>query len=314
MDVIQKILDEYPLMVLDGALGTELAQRGFDTNDDLWAAKALFANPEIIKAVHRDYYEAGADISNSASYQATVEGFQKKGFTHDEAAVLIRLSVELTQQARDEFWEAQPVSVKNSRPRPLAAAAVGPYGAYLADGSEYTGAYKLGRAELLDFHAERLAILASAEPDLMACETLPLLVEAEAIVQALRDCSQIPAWITFSCKDALHTCGGDLLRDCARFLDKESNVIAIGINCTAPQYVADLIREVRKGTQKNVVVYPNTGEVYDAVTKTWHGAAKAYSEYVRNWYEAGARLIGGCCRTNPEHIRGIAELRQSLRR
>lgn len=312
MDTIARDLAKYPLLVLDGAFGTELARRGFDTNDALWSAKALFEKPELVEAVHRDYYEAGADISTSASYQATVEGFEKKGFTREQAKELIVRSVRLVQQARDAFWQQKEKRV--GRPQPLAAASVGPYGAYLADGSEYRGDYGASRAELADFHAERLAILVSAGPDILACETLPLLDEARAILDDLRRYPDAGAWISFSCKDAEHTCGGDAIADCARLLDKESQVAAIGVNCTAPQYVADLIRNIRAHTAKPVVVYPNTGETYDAVTKTWHGSPTPYRDFVRQWYEAGARLIGGCCRTTPDDIRGIAAFRASLQK
>ena len=312
MDTIARDLAKYPLLVLDGAFGTELARRGFDTNDELWSAKALFEKPELVEAVHRDYYEAGADISTSASYQATVEGFEKKGFTREQAKELIVRSVRLVQRARDAFWQQKEKRI--GRPQPLAAASVGPYGAYLADGSEYRGDYGASRAELADFHAERLAILVSAGPDILACETLPLLDEARAILDDLRRYPDADAWISFSCKDAEHTCGGDAIADCARLLDKESQVAAIGVNCTAPQYVADLIRNIRAHTAKPVVVYPNTGETYDAVTKTWYGSPTPYHDFVRQWYEAGARLIGGCCRTTPDDIRGIAAFRASLQR
>lgn len=312
MDTVARNLERYPLLVLDGAFGTELARRGFDTNDELWSAKALFEKPELVEAVHRDYYEAGADVSTSASYQATVEGFEKKGFTREQAKELIVRSVRLVQQARDAFWQQK--AKRAGRPQPLAAASVGPYGAYLADGSEYRGDYRASRAELADFHAERLDILVAAEPDILACETMPLLDEALAILADLHRYPDMGAWISFSCKDPEHTCGGDDVADCARLLDRESQVAAIGVNCTAPQYVADLIRNIRVHTTKPVVVYPNTGETYDAVTKTWHGSPTPYRDFVRQWYEAGARLIGGCCRTTPDDIRGIAAFRASLQK
>lgn len=309
MSKIDAYLKAFPLVVLDGAFGTEVARRGFDTNDELWAAKALFEKPELVQSVHYDYYVAGADIATSASYQATVEGFGKKGFSREQSKELIRLSVRLVKQARDSFWSS---AEKAGRPAPLAAASVGPYGAYLADGSEYRGDYKASRAELADFHAERLDLLIQAVPDILACETLPIFSEAAAILENLRRYPEVEAWFSFSCKDEAHTCGGDAIADCARFLDREPQVTAIGVNCTAPQYVAGLIRNIRSQTDKPIVVYPNTGESYDAVTKTWHGSATPYHDYVRQWYEAGARLIGGCCRTTPDDIRGIAALRSQL--
>ena len=317
MASIKSILHEYPLVVLDGAFGTEIARRGFSTDDELWAAKALFAKPELVKAVHRDYFEAGADVSTSASYQATVEGFEAKGFTRSQAAELIRLSVRLVQEARDEFWENRQRTggasvLSGKRPYPLAAASVGPYGAYLCDGSEYTGAYSADRHELADFHAERLALLLEAQPDILACETLPLFREAEAILDELKKQPDAQAWISFTCKDNISTCGGDKIADCARFLDREPQVAAIGVNCTAPEFVADLIREIRAHTEKPVAVYPNSGGTYNAADKNWKGESQPFSAYVNTWYEAGARLIGGCCRTTPEDIRGIAALRREL--
>lgn len=311
MNIIETYLKQYPLLVLDGAFGTEVANRGFDTNDELWAAKALFEKPELVKAVHYDYYAAGADVSTSASYQATIEGFEKKGFTREQSKELIQRSVELVRQAQDAYWQT---ANKTGRPAPFVAASVGPYGAFLADGSEYNGNYTASKAELADFHAERMDLLVKASPDILACETLPLFVEAEAILEDLHRYENASAWVSFSCKDEEHTCGGDKIADCSRFLDKEAQVAAIGLNCTAPQYVAGLIKNIRQHTEKPVVVYPNTGETYDAVTKTWHGAATPYHDYVRQWYEAGAQLIGGCCRTTPADIRGIAALRQSLQK
>ena len=310
------MLHDYPLIVLDGAFGTEIARRGFDTDDDLWAAKALFAQPDLVKAVHRDYFAAGADVSTSASYQATVEGFEAKGFTRSQSAELIRLSVRLVQDAREEFWvnwqQSGATGQTFMRPYPLAAASVGPYGAYLSDGSEYTGAYTADRHELADFHAERLALLLEAKPDILACETLPLFREAEAILDDLKKHPDAQAWISFTCKDGCFTCGGDKIADCARFLDKEPQVAAIGVNCTAPEFVADLIREIRPHTEKPVAVYPNSGEIYDAADKNWKGESQPFAAYVKTWYKAGARLIGGCCRTTPEDIKGIAALRQCL--
>lgn len=309
MNKIDCYLQKHPFLVLDGAFGTELARRGFDTNDALWSARALFEQPQLVQAVHQDYFAAGADIATSASYQATIEGFEKQGFTGGQARGLIQLSVRLVQQARDHYWKnAQP----SGRPYPLVAASVGPYGAYLADGSEYSGHYGVNRAVLVDFHAERLALLIAANPDLLAFETLPVFTEAEALLQELHKYPDVYAWIAFSCSDEAHTCGGDAIADCARFLNKEPQAAAIGINCTAPQYVAGLIRAIRQQTTKPIVVYPNTGETYDPITKTWHGSALPYHDYVRQWYEAGASLIGGCCRTTPQNIRDIAAFRRQL--
>jgi homocysteine S-methyltransferase len=309
VNVVEDFLAGQPFMVLDGAFGSELASRGFDTNDALWSAKALLDAPQLVQEVHRDYYAAGADVCTSASYQASVDGFLRRGLSRDEARALIARSVELLKQTRDEFTGER--AAKNLPPA-LAAASIGPYGAYLADGSEYTGAYSLGVNGLREFHRERIGILAAAEPDIFAVETIPLLEEAVAVMLELAPFDRIPAWVSFSCRDARTTCGGDDIAECAQALSRNPQVAAIGVNCTDPRYIEELIGVIRSACDKPVVVYPNRGEQYDPFTKTWSGGAESFVQYVERWHEAGARLIGGCCRTGPEDIAQVASFRDSL--
>lgn len=303
MNVIEERLAVQDVIVLDGAFATEIEARGFSVNDALWSAKALFERPDLVREVHLDYLRAGADVVTSASYQATVEGFMKRGFSKEEAAALIQKSIQLAQEARDLYLAERE---GNGRV-PFVAASVGPYGAYLADGSEYRGDYGIDEDALVAFHAERLALLAEEKPDLLACETLPCLVEARAIVRVLREKKiRIPAWFSFSCRDAAHISDGMEIAVCARWLDTVPEAAAIGLNCTAPQYVESLIGEIRRETTKPIVVYPNSGEHYDATDKSWHGAAEDFGTIARRWRTAGARLIGGCCRTTPREIADIA--------
>lgn len=298
-----------PFLVLDGAMGTELAARGFDTDDALWSAKALFEQPALICAIHAAYYAAGADISTSASYQATVEGFEKKGFDRKEAKELMLRSVKLTREARDAAAKTRAANL----PHPMVAASIGPYGAYLADGSEYRGDYTIDRKELADFHAERLSLLNEAAPDLFACETIPLLAEAEAVLEDLaKYAPEIPAWLSFSCKDGAHISSGESAAEAAAMVEQYPQAVAVGINCTAPEHVAGLIEQMRTHTTKPIVVYPNSGESYDAAAKTWCGSPTPYQTFIATWYEAGAALIGGCCRTRPKDIADIAAFRAGL--
>jgi len=306
MNPIEKIVADYGVMLLDGAFSTELERRGCDLNDPLWSAKILLENPQVIGLVHRDYFAAGADCATTASYQATVEGFMKRGLSEAAALDLITLSVDIAKRVRDEFWST--VVDKSARPYPLVAASVGPYGAFLADGSEYRGDYALDEDALIVFHRLRLQTLIAAGPDLLACETIPCLKEALAIAKLLREFPGHYAWISFSAKDGTHINSGEAIVDCARALDGFEQVAAIGINCTAPGHVASLIEEIRKGTSKPILVYPNSGEQYDPTTKTWHGttAEGSYGNSARLWNEKGASLIGGCCRTSPKDIAEIA--------
>ena len=303
---IASILGRYPALVIDGALATELERRGCDLKDALWSAKILLERPEIIQQVHYDYFMAGADCAITASYQATIEGFAKRGLNQNEAIGLIQKSVSLAIQARDEFWADG--SNRVGRPKPFVAASVGPYGAFLADGSEYRGNYGLTEQELIDFHRPRLRALIEAGADILACETIPCLGEAQAVAKLLKEFPSVTAWVSFTARDEKHISEGQVLADCVTQLEAHPQIAAIGINCTSPKYIPALIHEARKATRKPILVYPNSGETYDATKNDWNGdpVLHSFGEEAKEWYNAGARLIGGCCRTTPEDIRAIA--------
>ncbi|MEC1289145.1 homocysteine S-methyltransferase [Bacillus mojavensis] len=313
MNPIHHLLDTYPLIVLDGAMATELERKGCDLNDSLWSAKILMEQPELIKQVHADYFVAGADCAITASYQSTFEGFAARGLSEAEARRLIQMSVSIAVEARDEFW-AQKKNRLN-RPKPIVAASVGPYGAYLADGSEYRGNYGISEEELAEFHRPRMKALIDAGADVLACETIPCLTEAKAIVRLLKEFPDTYAWFSFSAKDGLHISDGTPAAECASWLDQHSQAAAVGINCTPLQHIPSLIAELKKNTSKPIIVYPNSGEQYDPDTKTWNGAAcgEPYGQSARIWFENGAKLIGGCCRTKPEDIKEIAGWARTLK-
>jgi homocysteine S-methyltransferase len=300
-----------PLLVLDGPLATELERRGADLLDPLWSAKYLIEEPQMIRAVHLDYFRAGADVATTATYQATFEGFGRRGIAHDDARQLMRGAVALAAAARDEFWSALPN--RAARLRPLIAASVGPYGAMLGDGAEYRGHYAVSDQALAAFHRPRLEVLAQSGADLLACETIPCLREALVLARLLADFPSITAWVSFSCRDGARNCEGEEISSCAAALQEFPQMAAVGVNCTRPEYVGDLLRHMRENTDKPLLAYPNSGERYEPLTKRWTGSqtATSFSEQARAWYQAGARLIGGCCRTTPDDIRAIAEWRGS---
>jgi homocysteine S-methyltransferase len=311
MNPITPILDRHPVLVIDGALATELERRGCDLNDALWSAKILLEQPEIIKQVHLDYFEAGADCAITASYQASIEGFARRGLNEKEATHLIQKSVKLAIEARDEFWADE--SNHRARSKPFVAASVGPYGAFLADGSEYRGNYGLTEKELMDFHRPRMRALIETGADILACETIPCLIEAQAIAKLLKEFPTDTAWISFTARDEKHISEGQVFADCVKQLEGHPQIAAIGINCTSPKYVPSLIHAAKKVTEKPILVYPNSGETYDASKNDWNGDSvlDSFGEQAREWYDAGARLIGGCCRTTPEDIRVIASWARS---
>jgi len=308
MNPFTPFLEKRHVVVLDGALATELERRGADLRDTLWSAKLLLENPDLIRQVHHDYYVAGADVATTASYQATLQGLRLRGLYHEQADAVLRLSVKLAQQARDLFWQID--SNRQGRLKPLVAASVGCYGAYLHDGSEYCGDYGLSVQQLIDWHRPRLEILADTGADLIACETIPCLAEGDALVKLLSEFPHIPAWLSFSCRDERRLCHGESVVDAIQLASDTPSIVAAGVNCTAPRFVEGLLVSAAGNTHKPLVVYPNSGETWDAARHCWHGTTTDadWRECAKRWHSAGARLIGGCCRTTPDTIRQIASV------
>ncbi len=307
---LQPFLADQGVVILDGALATELERRGADLDDELWSARLLIEDPASIRQLHLDYYLAGADVAISASYQASFEGFARRGLSRRESAALLRSSVCIAQQARDQFWEElYDTGANASRKRPLVAASVGSYGAYLADGSEYRGDFNITSHELKAWHRPRLEALLAAEPDLLACETIPCYQEGEVLADLLGEYRHVSAWLSFSCCDGEKVWSGEKLEDCVALADASPNIVAVGLNCTAPVFAEQLLRKASRVTAKPLVCYPNSGELWDSPSHSWISGSgqEKFTVLAATWKAAGARLIGGCCRTSPADILFLAE-------
>ncbi len=293
--------------ILDGGLATELERRGNDLSDGLWSARLLTDAPEEIVAAHLAYFRAGARVATSASYQASFEGFASRGIDRSGATRLLRRSVELAAEARRRY-RAETSWDEVGRLPMFVAASVGPYGAVLADGSEYHGDYGLTVAELAAWHAPRLAALVDAAPDVLAIETIPSVDEGRALVELLASRSGPPAWLSFTCADGTRTRHGEPVEAAFALAEVTDRVVAVGINCTAPEHAEELVARARAVTAKSIVVYPNSGETWDPTTRQWTGSTgpNVDSDSARRWVEAGARLIGGCCRVGPDRIAELA--------
>ncbi len=309
MNPLQPFIDRFGAFILDGGFATQLEARGEILADDLWSARLLLDNPDLIRQVHADYLWAGADGIITASYQATIAGFEARGLTAQQAAALIDLAIRLAVQERDSYWSQLPQEERAARLRPLVAASVGPYAAYKADGSEYSGDYDRDQNGLLAFHRPRWDLLARSAADLLACETIPVFAEAKALAQLLAETPDRYAWFSFTCRDGRHIVDGTPIQECAAFLTQFDRVAAIGVNCTPPQYIPSLIQELRGVTEKPLIVYPNSGEEYDVERHLWRGEAipAEFGTFSREWRKMGAAAIGGCCRTTPAHIRQIRD-------
>ena len=306
------ILAAQGFVVLDGGLATELERRGADLEDALWSARLLLENPDLIRQVHESYYAAGADVAVSASYQASLSGFTGRGLTPGAARRLIALSVELAQEARQRFWEARG-RVPSGRVWPLVAGSIGPYGAALANGSEYRGNYAVSRQALADFHGPRLEAVIGAAPDLLAIETFPSLDEALLVLELLSAWPGMPTWVSFTSRDGSRVSEGQPVADAIAAVAGHRQVVAVGFNCVAPALADPLLTAAASVTDKPLVLYPNSGERWDAEGRRWvpGDGAFDFGASAPRWLERGAQLIGGCCRTTPATIR---EMRSALER
>ena len=284
------------VLVADGGLATELEARGNDLSDPLWSARLLMDGPEQIREAHLAFFRAGAQIATSASYQASFEGFARRGLDRREAAGLMRRSVDLARAAQAEM-------AGDGRAR-WVAASVGPYGAALADGSEYRGRYGRSVRELAEWHRPRLEVLAEAGPDVLALETVPDIDEAEALMTAVAGLG-IPAWLSYSIA-AGRTRAGQSLAEAFAVAAGVPEVVAAGVNCSAPAEVLTAIAVAGEVTGKPVIVYPNRGEQWDARRRAWTGRSRYRSAQPGHWIAAGAQIVGGCCRVRPADIAEIA--------
>jgi len=292
------------IRLLDGGMASELEYLGANVDGPLWSAHVLEDAPDKVIAVHRAYIEAGAQCILTSSYQVSRMGYAEFGLTAERADAALLRAVELARTACAEFPEC----------RVVVAASLGPYGAALHNGSEYHGNYGCSFAEMVEFHRERIRVLTDRAsgifvPDLLAFETLPSIDEALAIGEALAPWPELAAWFCFTCKDEAHVAHGERIRDCAAAVSRFPQTVAIGVNCTSPLHIPKLIAELRQTTDKPVVVYPNSGEEWDAESRRWTGVGDpiGYAARAAEWFAAGAQIVGGCCRTRPAHILQVAE-------
>jgi homocysteine S-methyltransferase len=290
--------------VIDGGLATELEYAGARIDGALWSAHVLEDEPEKLLAVHRAYIQAGAECIATCSYQVSRMGYAEVGLTAEQADAALLRSVELARRVAAEFPER----------RVLVAASLGPYGAALHNCGEYHGNYDCSHDDLVPFHRQRIEVFACAKgmqaPDLVAFETFPSLEEARAVGEALEPWPRLRAWFSFSCRDSGHVSHGERVAECATLVASFPQTVAIGVNCVPPKWIPALIGELRSASDKPIVVYPNSGEGWDAKRRSWTGVTdpEDFGARAAEWFKAGAQMVGGCCRTRPAHIAAVARV------
>ncbi len=292
-------------MLLDGGLATELENLGHDLDDRLWSAKVLLDNPDDIESAHLRYLESGADCITTATYQATHDGLMRRGLATGDVERVLLQAVQLATRARARFLGGSTALLGGQQRFPLVAASVGPYGAFLADGSEYRGCYGITERELRDFHRPRWRILAGSQADVILAESIPCLDEAHALLALAHEGGgEKPVWFSFTCRDNIHLSDGTPIDLVARWARDEPRVAAVGVNCTRREWIPGLVRVLADQALCPVLAYPNGGGAYDPATKRWTGedAHIDWGKECVRWIKAGADAVGGCCRIGPADI------------
>ncbi|UQS86266.1 homocysteine S-methyltransferase [Nicoliella spurrieriana] len=302
MSKISQWAQQQPTILIDCALSYGLEQRNIQLNNKLWTASALQSHPDIIKAIHKDYFNAGSNMTVTDTYQGSVPGFIDAGYTKEQAIELIQRSVKLAREAQAEVTVPQTTWV---------AGAIGPYGAFLADGSEYVGNYGISEAELIKFHQDRLQTLVEAGVDLLAFETIPDFTELKAIKQLLSQYPGIDAFVSCSIKDAHHISDGTDLLEVQALLETIPNVIAYGFNCNHPEFTVPgltYLHDHQTNANQSLIVFPNSGAHYDPSTKEWSQAtAFSFGKAAKEWQAAHAKWIGGCCEVSVQDERDMRD-------
>lgn len=300
---INNLLVENPPFIIDGGLSNVLEEQGWDLNHKLWTANLLEKNPDAIIGAHLLYIKSGAQCITTSSYQASIPGLIAFGYNKNAAEKLILKSIQLAEIAINMALDSGIIDHK-----PLIAASIGPFGAYLADGSEYRGDYEISDEALRNFHIERIRLLDTTNADVLACETIPSLQEARVLSDLLFHVDK-PSWVSFSCRDEQHVNDGSKIKECVSIFRNHPLVFAVGVNCTAPKYISGIIEHIKASkVGKKIIVYPNSGEAYNAKTKAWQALSEPvnFVEMSKEWIELGVSIIGGCCRIGPEHIKSLS--------
>lgn len=310
MATFKDYLENNSPLILHGALGTEMEALGYDISGKLWSAKYLLEKSEVIQELHETYVAAGADLITTSSYQATLPGLVEAGLTEKAAEQIIALTVRLAKAARDKVWGALNETEKAKRPYPLISGDVGPYAAYLANGSEYSGDYgKITINELKDFHRPRIQILLDQGVDLLALETIPNRLETQALIELLaEEFPEAEAYMSFTVQIPDAISDGNSLAEMAKLVSQSNQILAVGINCSSPLLYNQALSFL-ENTGKALITYPNSGEVYDGDSQTWKPKDKdalTLVEHSKYWHaHFGVKILGGCCRTRPNDIKSL---------
>jgi len=283
------------IKLLDGSLSYPLEKQGYNLNKKLWTGDALINDPNVIKKIHKDYLVAGVDFISTSTYQISYRVLKEMGYNLNEIKDIFKRSVDLVQDAIEETKIKRKVKIVGS---------YGPFGASLSDGSEYTGKYKTSDEIIMSYHIDNMNIIKELDIDIVLYETIPCLREIEILSKVVEEYKK-EVWISFTCNKDLEFRDGTSIMKACKILSSIENISTIGINCFSPLLAEKAIKKLKKNSNKKILIYPNSGEIYNNKDKNWYGEKYFDNSMIKKWLALSPDIIGGCCRVGFEDIQNM---------
>jgi homocysteine S-methyltransferase len=283
------------IKLLDGSLSYPLEKQGYNLNKKLWTGDALINDPNVIKKVHKDYLIAGVDFISTSTYQISYNVLEAMDYSLNEIKDVFKRSVNLVEQAIQETNIKREIKIVGS---------YGPYGASLSNGSEYTGKYDTSDNIIMDYHIKNMNIIKELDIDIILYETIPCLREIEILSKLVEEYKK-EVWVSFTCnKDLEFRDGSSIIKAC-KILSSIEVISTIGINCFSPLLAEKAIKKLKDNSNKKILIYPNSGEIYNNKDKDWYGEKYFDRSMIKKWLALSPDIIGGCCRVGFEDIKNM---------
>ena len=281
------------IKLLDGSMSFPMEQLGYNLKNKLWTGKALINNPDLIKDIHKGYIDAGADFISTSTYQISFDRLKNMGYQSEEIKKIFQKSVDIVKDAIEESKLKKEIKIVGS---------FGPYASYDPEASEYIGEYDSTDIEIKKFHLNNIRIIEETDLDIILYETIPCLREIKILSEALSHSTK-EIWISITCNEEMEFRDGSSFKDACEIISKIEKITTMGINCFSPLLVKKAIDLLKKYSNKKILIYPNSGEIYNPKERFWTGNNEFNNSMIKNWLSLYPDIIGGCCRIGYDDIK-----------
>jgi homocysteine S-methyltransferase len=290
------------IKLLDGSMSFPMEHLGYNLKNKLWTGMALISDPDIIKNIHKDYINAGADYISTSTYQVSYDRLKNMGYQSSEIKKVFQKSVDLVKEAIKESGSKKEIKIVGS---------FGPFASYDPNASEYVGKYNSTDDEIKNFHLNNINIIEETDLDIILYETIPCLREIKVLSKVLSQTNK-EIWISITCNENIEFRDGSSFKEACKIISQIEQITTLGINCFSPLLVEKALKELKKYSNKKTLVYPNSGEQYNPKVKYWSGKNEFNNLMIKNWLSLSPDIIGGCCRVGYNNIKKMREEIDSL--